>query len=318
MRRRPALVATALLLSAELLTSCSSGAPEVSVGAGPVSDPAKVSAAQLVYPLDPYKTTDEQIRGLEKAQDLLTADCMKRFGFTYRPAVRPAPRGKSASSRYGVTDAAAVARYGYVKPGVSAGPDRPAEDALPPAEQLALNGPPLKAKPGGGLVLPPRTLEESRRTDSGRTLNGQKVPVGGCGREGHLRLYAETKDPVDLLYVFGMESEAFSRARQSPKVAGAVKAWSACMAEKGYRVTDPVSPQQALGLRSEAEFGGAPAVAAAKQDVACKKRTDLVALWYAAEVGFQNALMDEHAETLKQVKVELDERIRKAASVNGG
>ncbi|MFF8836141.1 hypothetical protein [Streptomyces sp. NPDC015130] len=318
MRPRPPLTATtALLLGAGLLAACSSGGTAGSVGAGPVSDPAKVSAARLTYPLDPYKTTDEQIRGLEKAQDLLTADCMKRFGFTYRPPVRPAPRGRSTSSRYGVTDAAAAARYGYVKPGVAEAPEKPAADPLPPAEQLALSGPPLKAKPGGGPVLPPATLEESRRTDSGRTLNGRKVPVGGCGREGHLRLYAEKKDPVDLLYVFGMESEAFSRARQSPKVAAAVEAWSACMAEKGYRVTDPVSPQRALGLASEAEFGGGPAIAAAKQDVACKKRTDLVALWYTAEVGFQNALMDEHAETLEQVKAELDERIRKAASVNG-
>ncbi|MFE4616080.1 hypothetical protein ACFRJ7_08205 [Streptomyces sp. NPDC056747] len=319
MRPRRPLAAAGLLLSAGLsLTSCSSGGPAASAGAEPLSDPAKVSAAQLVYPLDPYKTSNEQIRSLEKAQDLLTADCMKRFGFTHKPPVRPLPRPQGTSSRYGVTDAAAAARYGYLKPGVGPGPGKAAEDSLSPSEQLALSGPPLKAKPGGGMALPPLTLEESRRTDSGRTLNGQKVPVGGCGREGHLRLYAEKKDPVDLLYVFGMESEAFSRAKEAPKVAKALKAWSACMAEQGYRVTDPISPQKALGLTSEADFGSAPAVAAAKQDVACKKRTDLVALWYTAETGFQNELMDEHAETLKQVKVELDERVRKAASVNGG
>ncbi|MFD3662244.1 hypothetical protein ACFWVF_16825 [Streptomyces sp. NPDC058659] len=317
MRPRRPLTAAVLLLSTGLLTACSSGEPAVSAGAKPPSDPSGTAAAQLAYPLDPYKTSNEQIRGLEKAQDLLTADCMKRFGFTYRPPVRPLPPTRSTTSRYGVTDEATVARYGYVKPGVGPGPDKPAEESLSSAEQLALSGPPLKSKPGGGLVLPPLTLEESRKTDSGRTLNGQKVPVGGCGREGHLRLYAVRKDPVDLLYVFGMESEAFSRARQSPKVTKAVSAWSACMAEKGYRVTDPVSPQAALGLKSEAEFGGAKAIAAARQDVACKKRTDLVALWYTAEVGFQNELMNQHAETLKQVKVELDERIKKAASVNG-
>lgn len=317
MRPRPSRPAAALLLSAGLLlTACSSGEPAAPADAKPLSDPAKVPAAQLVYPLDPYKTTNEQIRSLEKAQDLLTADCMKRFGFTYKPPVRPVPPARSASSRYGVTDAATAARYGYVKPGVARAPERRAEDTLPPAEQLALSGPPLKSKPGGGVVPPPRTLEESRKTGSGRTLNGQKVGVGGCAREGHLRLYAEKKDPVDLLYVFGMESEAFSRAKEAPKVAKALKAWSACMAEKGYRVPDPISPQPALGLKSEADFDNATAIAAAKQDVACKKRTDLVAVWYTAEVGFQNELMNQHAETLKQVKVELDERIKKAASVN--
>ncbi|MFB7591205.1 hypothetical protein [Streptomyces sp. NPDC056169] len=328
MRPRRPLTAAALLLSTALLTACSSGEPgdpgrpggqggqAVSAGAKPPSDPAKVPAAQLVYPLDPYKTSNEQIRSLEKAQDLLTADCMKRFGFTYRPPVRPLPRTRSTWSRYGVTDETTAARYGYVKPGVGPGPGKAAEGSLSSSEQLALHGPPLKSKPGGGMVLPPTTLEESRKTDSGRTVGGQKVPVGGCGREGHLRLYAEKKDPVDLLYVFGMESEAFSRAKEDPKVAKALKAWSACMAEKGYGVTDPVSPQKALGLRSEAEFGNARAIAAARQDVACKKRTDLVALWYTSEVGFQNELMNRHAETLKQVRTELDERIRKAASVN--
>ncbi|WP_405856515.1 hypothetical protein OG361_23465 [Streptomyces sp. NBC_00090] len=318
MRPRPSRSAAVLLLSAGLLlTACSSGEPAVSADTKPLSDPSKVAPARLVYPLDPYKTTDEQIRSLEAAQDVLVGDCMKRFGFTYKPPVRPVPRPKDTSSRYGVTDEAKAARYGYARPGGPVPePDEVPEDSLPPAERLALSGPPLKPKPGGGIVLPPLTLEESRKTDSGRTVNGQKVPVGGCGREGYLRLYAEKKEPVELLYVFGMESESSSRAQESPKVAKAVKAWSACMAEKGYRVTDPVSPQAALGLKSEVDFGSAKAIAAAKQDVACKKRTDLVALWYTAEAGFQKKLMEEHAETLRQVKVELDERIKKAASVN--
>ncbi|MFH8625411.1 hypothetical protein ACH4A8_26600 [Streptomyces vietnamensis] len=319
MRPRTSLPAVVLLLGAGLLlTACSSGEPPVPAGTKPLSDPAEVPAAQLAYPLDPYRTTDEQIHSLEKAQDLLTVECMKRFGFTYRPPVRPAPRPRGTSSRYGVTDEATVARYGYARPGGPApAPDKLPGDPLPPAERLVLTGPPLRTGPGGRLVPPPRTLEESRRTDSGRTVNGQKVPVGGCGREGHLALFAEKKDPVDLLYVFGMESEASIRAREAPKVVEAVGAWSACMAEKGYRVTDPVSPQKALGLKSEAEFGTARAIVAAKQDVACKKRTKLVALWYEAEVGFQNELMERHAETLKQVKAELDERVEKAASVNG-
>ncbi|WP_329621803.1 hypothetical protein OG357_16135 [Streptomyces sp. NBC_01255] len=317
-RPSPSRSAAVLLLSTGLLlTACSSGEPAVSADTKPLSDPSKVSPAELVYPLDPYKTTNEQIRSLETAQDLLVADCMKRFGFTYKLPVRPAPRPNGTSLRYGITDEARAARYGYARPGGPApDPEKLPEDSLPPAERLALTGPPLKSKPGGGLVLPPLTLEESRKTDSGRTLNGQKVPIGGCSREGHLSLYAEKKEPVELLYVFGMESEASTRAQQSPKVAKAVKAWSACMAEKGYSVTDPVSPHQALGLEADGDDGSAKAIAAAKQDVACKKRTDLVALWYTAEVGFQKELMEEHAETLSQVKVELDERIKKAASVN--
>lgn len=317
MRPRSSRPAAVLLLSTGLLlTACSSG-PAVSADTKPPSDPSKVSPAELVYPLDPYKTTDEQIRSLETAQDLLVGDCMKRFGFTYKLPVRAAPRPKGTSSRYGITDEARAARHGYARAGGSApAPEKLPEDSMPPAERLALTGPPLKSKPGGGIELPPLTLEEAQKTDSGRTVNGQKVLPGGCAREGYLRLYAEKKEPVELLFVFGMEGEASTRAQQSPKVAKAVKAWSACMAEKGYRVSDPISPHEALGLKSEADFGSAQAIAAAKQDVVCKKRTDLVALWYTAEVGFQKELMEEHAETLSQVKAELDERIKKAASIN--
>ncbi|MEU7073584.1 hypothetical protein AB0B30_24055 [Streptomyces narbonensis] len=319
MHPRTSRPAAALLLSAGLLlTACSSGDPSASADPTPLSDPSRVSAAQLVYPLDPYKATDEQRRALEKAQDLLAVDCMKRLGITYRPAARPVPAARS-TQRYGLTDEARAARYGYGTPGYVPDSAGPRSDPLTPAERLALSGPPLESKPGGGMKLPPRTLEEQRRTDSGRTVNGKKVPAGGCGREAHLRLYAEKKEPEDLLYVFGMEGEALTRAKASPKVAAAVKAWSACMAEKGYRVTDPMAPHKELGLNpeGEADLGTPKAIAAAKQDVACKKRVRLVGFWYEAEVGFQRELMEEHSETLKQVKTEHEERIRKAAKVNG-
>lgn len=318
--RTPRPAAPLLLSAGLLLTACSSGGPAPSADAAPLSDPSKVSVAELVYPLDPYKATDEQRRSLELAQDVLEVDCMKRLGFTYKPPVRPLPNPVKSSGRYGLTDEAKAARYGYSRPGYVPDDRRPRKDPLPPAERLALSGPPLKAKPGGGLDLPPRTLEEQRKTDSGQVVNGKKVPAGGCAREAHLRLYAEKKEPEELLFVFGMESEAQDRAKASPEVAKAVKAWSACMAEKGYRVTDPISPHQELGLKAEGEtdLGTPKAIAAAKQDVSCKKRVDLVALWYKAEVGFQKELMEQYAETLKTVKDEHDERIRKAAAVNGG
>lgn len=312
--------ATALLLGAVLLlTACSSDEPADSSAPKPLSDPSKVSVEQLVYPLDPYRTTKDQIRSLEKAQDLLTADCMKRYGFGYKAPVQPPSPSTGTSYRYGLADEKTAARYGYAKPGASSDQKRSKGNPLPPDEQLVLHGPPLKSKPGGGLELPPLTLEEQKKADTGRTVNGQKVLAGGCGREGHLRLYAEKKKPVELLFVFGMESEAFTRAQNSPKVAAAIKAWSGCMAEKGYRISDPMESSKSLGLNpdSQADMGSAKAIAIAKHDVACKKRVNLVPLWYEAEVGFQKELMEEHAETLKQFKDEMDERIKKAAAVNG-
>ncbi|MFF0481253.1 hypothetical protein [Streptomyces sp. NPDC004435] len=321
MQFRSSRPAGALLLGAGLLlTACSSGEPSGSPETEPLSDPSKVSVERLVYPLDPYRTTKEQIHSLEKAQELLTADCMKRYGFGYKTAAQPPSPSGGTSYRYGLADERTAARYGYSRPGVSSAQKRPEESPLSPDERLALDGPPPRSTPGGGLERPPLTLEAQRKADSGRTVNGRKVLVGGCGQEGHLRLYAEKEKGVDLLFVFGMESEAFTRAQNSPKVAAAIKAWSGCMAEKGYRISDPMESSRSLGLNpeSEADMGSAKAIAIARHDVACKKQVDLVALWYKAEVGFQRELMEEHAEQLALFKTEMDERIKKAAAVNGG
>ncbi|MGW6414044.1 hypothetical protein [Streptomyces sp. NPDC055055] len=301
--------AAAVLLGAALLTACASGTDGPSAAApAPPSD--VTDAARLSYPLDGYKPTDEESRGIERAQALLTADCMRRFGFSYRPPEQPRPVRSATASRYGLTDAATASRYGYAPRGGALPPPKaPADDGLGATGELVLGGPPLR-----GRV--PTSLAESERTDSGRTVNGRKVPVGGCGREGFLRMYAPREGAVDALFVFRLETEAYTRARQDPSVARAVDAWSRCMAEKGYRTDDPVSPQQDLGLPPDA-FGGPRAIAAAAQDVACKRRTRLVGLWYAAEAGFQREAAERHAETLTRAKSELDARIRLAAARNG-
>ncbi|MFI1976269.1 hypothetical protein [Streptomyces wedmorensis] len=307
--RAPHTSAALLLLGAALLTACAPGGTGPVTPAAPAAPAAVTDAARLTYPLDGYKPTDEESRGIERAQALLTADCMKRFGFAYRPPEQPRPAGAGTASRYGLTDALTASRYGYAPRGGARPPGKaPAQD-LGPAGELALGGPPVE-----GRI--PMSLAESERTDSGRRVNGVKVPVGGCGREGFLRMYAPREGAVDALFVFRLEAEAFSRARQDARVAKAVEQWSRCMAEKGYRTDDPVSPQQDLGLSADAA-GGPRAVAAAVQDVACKERTRLVGVWYAAEVGFQERAVEQHAETLTRTRSELDARIRLAAARNG-
>ncbi|MFB6836781.1 hypothetical protein [Streptomyces sp. NPDC056361] len=305
---RPA--AAALLLGAALLTACGAGAGPTGPGGppAPAAPPGATDAARLAYPLDGYKPTDEESRGIERAQALLTADCMKRFGFAYRPPEQPRPARAGTGSRYGLTDAANASRYGYAPRGGAEPPGKAPEADLGPAGELALGGPPVR----GPL---PMSLAESERTDSGRKVNGRKVPVGGCGREGFLRMYAPRDGAVDALFVFRLEAEAFAKARQDPRVARVVAEWSRCMAEQGYRTDDPVSPQEDLGLAQDTT-GGPRAVAAAVRDVACKERTGLVGVWYAAEVGFQKQAVERNAETLTRTRSELDARIRLAASRN--
>ncbi|MFF3602832.1 hypothetical protein [Streptomyces sp. NPDC002463] len=307
--------ATVLLLSAALLTACSSesgggggdSAKEPEIG----TVPRMLSTAGLSYPLDGYATTEDQRRKLEKAQSRVTGDCMKRFGFDYELPLSPAPISRSGDSRrYGLTDPAIAARYGYVPNRGAQPPAKPAVQTLSANGKLALDG------PDGYKGPQPMSLEEARAKDSGKTLNGQKVPIGGCLREGFLTIYAPKKGAVDAMFVTNVRMDAFSRSREDSRVVAAVKAWSACMAEKGYKVDEPVSPQSDLGLNPNT-FGSPKAIAAAQQDVACKEKANLVGIWYTVETAYQKRNIEQNAETLNQAKTELNERLKLAAGLAG-
>ncbi|MFF9849703.1 hypothetical protein [Streptomyces litmocidini] len=306
--------ATVLLLSAALLTACSSASD--GGGDGSAHEPAigtiprLLSTTGLSYPLDAYETTDDQRRKLEQAQARVTGDCMKRFGFDFELPLTPAGGGRSDDSRYGLTDAAVAARYGYVPNRGARPPAKPPTQVLGASGKLALSGPTDYKGPQ------PMSLEEARAKDSGKTLNGKKVPIGGCIREGYLTVYAPKKGAVDAMFVTNLAMDANSRSREDSRVVAAVKAWSACMAEKGYTVDEPVSPQSDLGLDPNT-YGGPKAIAAAKQDVACKEKANLVGIWYTVETAYQKRGIEQNAETLNQAKTELDERLKSAAALAG-
>ncbi|MFD9032008.1 hypothetical protein ACFVZW_12780 [Streptomyces sp. NPDC059567] len=308
--------ASVLLLSAALLTACSS--PD-SGGGDPKSEPEigavpkLLRMTELSYPMDTYETTPEQQQQLQKAQNRLISQCMKRYGFSYEPP-QPVDSGRrpgSDDSRYGLTDPDKAARYGYDSRGGAAPPAKAPAPSLGATGKLALSGPDTK-----GGAAQPMSWEEAQGVDSGKVVNGQKVPVGGCTRESYLKLYAPKKGAVDIMFVFNVTADAFTRAREDSRVAEAFKAWSACMAEKGYKTDDPVSPQEDLGITSDT-YGGPKAVAAAKQDVACKERANLVGVWYTVETAYQKRNIEQNAETLNQAKTELGDRLKLATTLNG-
>lgn len=156
--------------------------------------------------------------------------------------------------------------------------------------------------------------EEADKADSGVEIGGQKVPAGGCLREGYRKLYAPTKGSVDLLFSFGLASQAHSRAQEDSRVVAALKSWSECMGKGGYGgVATPYAVIEKLGLQEDK--GGPKAIAVATRDVACKREVNLVGIWAAAESAYQQQLVEEHAETLAQYKKERDARFKLAASL---
>ncbi|MFB7261211.1 hypothetical protein ACFCXH_03495 [Streptomyces nojiriensis] len=312
-RRRPAAPAAALL-SAALLAGCAGtggsggGEPEL----GPVE--VNPATAALSLPMDAYTDTEAERIRMGRVQQALVSRCMARYGFTYegvRAAEAPGAEDWHAYL-FGLADPAYAAAHGYDKSAGAGSPAKPAAPQLSDSAYVVMNG----ERPGaqGGTAPDANSEEEAALVDSGLTAAGQKVPAGGCGREGFRKLYAPTKDSVDLMFAFGLASEAHDRSRQDSRVVDALGKWSSCMAAAGYAgIESPYDVVEKLGLQDAP--GGPKAVTAAKADVACKREVNLVGIWGAVEKAYQERLVEEHAETLALYREQREARFKLAASL---
>ncbi|MGW1770754.1 hypothetical protein [Streptomyces sp. NPDC002104] len=304
---------TALTVSAAvltlLLTGCSQSGggdsgEEPAIGTVPVLLESKT----LAFPLASYEPNAQQSGLLAEAQDVLIDQCMQRYGFRYelrRATGSTAPGDESR--RYGLSDAAEAARYGYTNPEVDR-VQKPPQKPMGPNEKLVLGG--LEVDPS----LPvPMNQEEAEKSDvAATTVGGQKVPAGGCRRESFLKLYAPSKDSVDIMVSQNFRFDGYARSQEDSRVRKVITSWSACMGKAGYTVDSPMGPPPGI---DDSNFGSPQAIAIAKQDVQCKKETNLVGVWYTVETAYQKRLVEQNAETLDRAKKQLDERIKLAASL---
>lgn len=315
-RSRPSRVFGGLTAAVAVaaLAGCSAGQQ---AGDGPDEEPAVTATphvegtSQLTFPLDAYRTTDKDRERFRHGADVLKTRCMRRYGFDYEPVEQP-DRAESSDEYallYGSYDADWAAEHGYLNPGFdSAPPAKPAPPELGPNEELALSGP-ARLDP----KTLPDTLQEAQKRmkeKGGKRINGEKLPPWGCRYEANLKLFRAAEEPVDRLFVQNLRFDAHLRAQEDSRVAAAIDEWSACMAENGYEVSNPVSPQEELGLEP-GEFDGPTAVAAARRDVECKKETRLVDIWYAVEKAYQKRAIDENAETLELFESQRADRLRR-------
>ncbi|MFD9723954.1 hypothetical protein [Streptomyces sp. NPDC059072] len=313
-RALPHFLAASGILTSLALTGCSpAGSGAEPGGHEPVAGTAPhiLNSAKLTFPFDAYVVRDDQVALLTRAQNTLVDQCMKRYGFRYTGRNGSTfPNGRARL--YGVSDADKAALYGYGNPDFPSGDGQHAasEPQLGPNESLFLNG----EKEEDPSKPVPMSQEEAERTGQGAiTVVGQTVPAGGCRRESYLKLYAPTKDSVDIMFAQNMATDSYLRSGEDSRVRKVTAEWSACMAEKGYKTDHPVSPEEDLGFQSAPS--SPPAIAAAQHDVACKDRTNLVGVWHTIQTAYQKQLIEENAETLDLAKKQMEDRLRLAAQV---
>ena len=196
------------------------------------------------------------------------ASCMNEKGFDYLP-VPYLPIDLFGGRRYGITDEAQAARYGYDSP---PSPSDAIEEELmarPPVDETALFGDGATASIDGGLG------------------GVSTVRIGGCLQQGWGSVFGDYV-AWNILFerIQEIVGEAYVAAETDAQVERALSKWVACMAEAGYAVTS----------LEDAPYGGGPAAAVA--DAHCNQTSGLASTWAAVEAEQQWSLLLAHADAL--------------------
>ena len=316
MRTWPCLGAALLTLAG--LAGCSGNPAGPGDGARPgsitVAKPPAVAQTPVIdridglsLPIEAYLPTPGQQRTMFAAMTEATNECMRSFGFAgdeITPGVADTPL---LAHRYGVTDPAAAARYGY-----HAAP----EERTGGTKQVAAGAPVSAAE---SLVLD--GFPDDRARDAANTHNGRQVPPGGCTGEARRRTKTEAldrADPDDLVRNIAVAS--LKQSETDARVVEVFRKWSDCMAAAGYQYKIPVGmadddPELAASFNSAT--ASAKEIQLAVTDVGCKQRNNVVGVWFAVESAYQKVLIQQNQERLTQVRTALDDAARTAASIGG-
>ncbi|GAB2625053.1 hypothetical protein GCM10027168_66040 [Streptomyces capparidis] len=274
--RGPA-AAVAVLIVAATAACGSPGSPAARADRPDVTaTPQVTDAARLTLPVRRHQFTAAELNRVLAARDVLAGRCVQRFGLDFRPRTEPAARPPFTPTerRYGLADAELAASRGYHLP-----PDAPADTGQRPQrptadEQLVLFGP--------------------GPSDSTASFRGTPLPENGCMGEAERKL-AGDRPLGDAAEIRNVNVGSLKDAQGDPRVKDVFAKWSRCMAERGHTYAHPFEPaREFTGPRpTERE------IATAEDDVACKRRTNLVGVWYAVDAARQREILAAGGDELE-------------------
>ncbi len=245
--------------------------PALPAGCAPPG-PTAPGGSDYTYrlPLAAYSYSDAEYAVIESAQQILARDCMKGFGLSCRP-VRKSVSGVTSDRRYGISDMAVAARYGY---------------HLPPQ-------PPDPA---------PELGAEQREVLYGKkpAFRGKAVPDAGCLGSAVRKLAKPYAYPAGVTAASAVSAEGFRASTRDRGVEALFARWSARMKEKGYRYTSPLDPFRDPAFTDGRVSAGERRTATA--DMACKERTRLRESWLRAEAGIQRGMIRKRITVLRRLR----------------
>lgn len=280
-----------LAIVASGLAGCSGGSRGSGHTEPPVaSTPTLLASTDLRLPLDAFMVAAEEHGRLTAAQRVLIRQCALKYGVDVRPPQpRQAARLLGNQRRYGLTDEAAAGTYGYgLPPGAVNDGEPPREPDLDPAAVSVLSG------------------------EGQRSHNGRPIPERGCVGEAQRGLAGAGPSVADANLAHRLSTESFARSQQDSRVRTAGSRWSECMRAEGFDYSSPLDPagdpRFAKGVPPEE-------IATARADIACKKQTNLIGIWFSVESAYQARLIEEHHEALNLIKESVAAQLRYAAEL---
>jgi hypothetical protein len=278
------------------------GRPQISVP--PI--PRAGSPQPITMPLDVYEEVASQEQdALGEAQTLLIQRCMTARGFSY-----PAPATPNAGFQalqgieqdpFGLVSMSRAETYGYAQPKGSS------------QQGLEIIG-----FVGGAIFAGALTNHGPAYTTAlfGFGPGGGAGPSRqmGCFQQAASEIYGRLGGNPDPDPVPGIAAQASQWAQNDPRVLAAERAWSRCMARRGYSYRTPLQAQQ-HGWPSAPTTGE---VATAVADVSCKTRTNLPNTWLTVEAAYQSALVAQNLTVLSQLQANFQGLLQRAEGMLGG
>ncbi|MGE5155944.1 MAG: hypothetical protein ACM3JP_00420 [Betaproteobacteria bacterium] len=305
----------AVLVLALLLTACG-GAPPVPpratkapidpivvVSPGAVGTIPRIDdATKVVLPLDAYRLTPEQHLRYIQALAILVNRCLKPFGFTHPvPAAETDTSTLARSRRYGITNAADAATYGYhFAPNDSAAVRPSPGPPVTPDMLLVWTGSPdgiAAHGPAGG----------------GQSYHGRQVPIGGCAGEAARQLGLDPTIGVGDAQVAALDRDIFAQTQRDARVKDVFRAWSGCLARAGFDAPDPLHIGSLADMK--ARSASPVEIRMAVADVSCKHETNLVGVWFAVDAADEKEAIAQLPAQFSAIEASVQQAMSNAARV---
>jgi len=279
------------------------GRPQISV---PPIPPAG-STRPIAMPLDSY----EQVAGneqevLAEASSLLTQRCMASRGFSYTEAAQPSIELSALlateNSPVGLTSLSQAQTYGYATPKGGTGGGGPMFFGIVSGQVFGQairdNGP---AWVTALLGFTPGPAQQGPSAHE------------GCAQLVTTELYGPNGGSANPDPVPGIAAEALQWTQNDPTILAVDKAWSSCMAARGYGYRNPQQAAQKNWPSTPSPVEIATAVA----DVTCKTQTNLTNTWLTVEAAYQLALISQNLTALSQLQSSFKGLLQRAEALVG-